>query len=288
MVLLNSSANKYALIIGINYSGSEIALNGCIYDANNIFNFLVNKCNYKSSNVKLITDNTINKPDKNTILNELRNLVEKAKNENIKEFWFSYSGHGSSVTSLLNIEVDNKDEVLVPYNYLNNRELIYDNELHEILSELPEDCELFSLIDACNSGTVLDLKYVCRLNNNNITFEDQSQSQPNSKLTAKIVKISGCKDNQTSAEDYIDGKYKGVLTTYFLDCASDLQYNCSIKEMITSLNKKIQSLNYSQIPTLTTSNKDLLNNILLKNNQETSAIKIVKNLKEKSKICVIL
>ena len=146
MFLLNSSANKYALIIGINYSGSEIALNGCIYDANNIFNFLVNKCNYKSSNVKLITDNTINKPDKNTILNELRNLVEKAKNENIKEFWFSYSGHGSSVTSLLNIEVDNKDEVLVPYNYLNNRELIYDNELHEILSELPEDCELFSLV----------------------------------------------------------------------------------------------------------------------------------------------
>ena len=113
-------------------------------------------------------------------------------------------------------------------------------------------------IDACNSGTVLDLKYVCRINNNNnLTFEDHSNSHLNP-ISADIIKISGCRDEQTSTEDYINGQYKGVLTTYFLECVNELNYNCNSKQIIKLLKNKVIGLKYTQIPTLTCSNKDIL------------------------------
>ena len=123
MVLINSEVDKYAVIVGINYTGANIALNGCINDANAIQSFLLKKCNYQSSNIKLLTDDSI-KPTKEKIIRELNTLVQKATTEGITEFWFSYSGHGSSVLSLSNTESDNKDEVLVPYDYPTSNNLI--------------------------------------------------------------------------------------------------------------------------------------------------------------------
>ena len=55
MVLINSTNNKYAIIIGINYKDTDIELNGCINDADNIKNFLLNRCNYKNNDIKLLT-----------------------------------------------------------------------------------------------------------------------------------------------------------------------------------------------------------------------------------------
>ena len=200
-------------------------------------------------------------PTRDNIISELNNLVQKAIDENLTELWFSYSGHGSNIVSTT--ESDNKDEVLVPLDYPTTYNLITDNELHEIFSKLPSTCSLFSLIDACNSGTVLDLKYVCRLNDNDITFENHSRSQLNA-ISANIIKISGCRDDQSSAEDFLNGQYSGVLTTYFLECANELSYNCTSEQLIKQLTNKVLGLNYTQIPTLTCSNKDILSSLVLR------------------------
>jgi metacaspase-1 len=260
MVLINSTSNKYAVIIGINYKNTTIELSGCMNDADTIKTFLLEKCNYTHNNIKLLSENAI-LPTRDNIISELNTLVQKAIDENLTELWFSYSGHGTNVVSTT--ESDNKDEVLVPLDYPTTYNVITDNELHEIFSRLPSTCNLFSLIDACNSGTVLDLRYVCRLNNDNITFEDHSNSQLNA-ISANIIKISGCRDEQTSAEDYINGQYRGVLTTYFLECANELSYNCTSEQLIKQLKNKVEGLNYTQIPTLTCSNKDILSSLVLR------------------------
>jgi metacaspase-1 len=260
MVLINSTSDKYAVIIGINYKNTTIELSGCMNDANSIKTFLLEKCNYTNNNVRMLSENSI-LPTRENIISELNNLVQKAIDENLTELWFSYSGHGSNIVSTT--ESDNKDEVLVPLDYPTTNNVVTDNELHEIFSRLPSTCNLFSLIDACNSGTVLDLKYVCRLNNDDITFEDHSSSQSTA-ISANIIKISGSRDEQTSAEDYINGQYRGVLTTYFLECANELSYNCSSEQLIKQLTNKVSELNYTQIPTLTCSNKDILSSLVLR------------------------
>ena len=297
MVLLNAETSKYAVIIGINYTGTTLRLNGCVHDANTINAFLLEKCNYQSSNIKLLTDveGSI-QPTKENIISELRALVIKAKDEGITEFWFSYSGHGSNVINLTGGEADGKDEVIIPLDYPTTKILITDNELHEIFSMLPATCNLFSLIDACNSGTVLDLQYVCRLDNNNIlSYEDHTLSQPDSVLSANIIKISGCRDEQTRAEDYINGTYRGVLTYYFLESLKDLDYNCSSEQLIIDLKTKVTGL-YTQIPTLTCSNKDILSSLLIKKKyvpiQEVPAHEEPKEKRRRAKkllkICTIL
>uniref|UniRef100_A0A6C0EIL1 Peptidase C14 caspase domain-containing protein n=1 Tax=viral metagenome TaxID=1070528 RepID=A0A6C0EIL1_9ZZZZ len=299
MVLINAETSKYAVIIGINYTGTDLRLNGCVDDANEINAFLLEKCNYQTGNIKLLTDveGSI-QPTKENIIYELRALVQKAKVEGITEFWFSYSGHGSNVTNRMSGETDGKDEVIVPLDYPTTKSLITDNELHEIFSMLPTTCNLFSLIDACNSGTVLDLQYVCRLDNNNIlSYEDHSLSQPDSVLSANIIKISGCRDEQTSAEDYINGTYRGVLTYYFLECLKDLDYNCSSEQLIINLKTKVTGL-YTQIPTLTCSNKDILSSLIMKKYVPIPEVPVqeepeekrrrIKKLLKKAKNCAIL
>ena len=44
---------KKALLIGINYVGSEYELSGCINDVKNVRQFLTDNCKFSSSNIKL-------------------------------------------------------------------------------------------------------------------------------------------------------------------------------------------------------------------------------------------
>ena len=104
--------------------------------------------------------------------------------------------------------------------------LIRDDTLYDILvKQLPIDCTLFSIIDACHSGTALDLPYLYRI-------DTGIHQQRNPESLANIIKVSGCRDSQTSADAYIAGKYQKALTFSFLKCMDDLQYNFTPKQLI--------------------------------------------------------
>jgi flagellar biosynthesis GTPase FlhF len=53
---------KKALVIGINYTGSQHALRGCINDAWNVANFLVNHWGYQPGDILVLTDDPTSKP----------------------------------------------------------------------------------------------------------------------------------------------------------------------------------------------------------------------------------
>ena len=95
MSFLGSDNNKLALVIGINYTGKDGELRGCITDTQKIINMLKTRCGYNDSQIILLTDETSNKPTKSNILNAIDSFVDRAHKEKAKELWFSYSGHGS-------------------------------------------------------------------------------------------------------------------------------------------------------------------------------------------------
>tara|TARA_Y200000002_G_scaffold240881_1_gene199133 strand:- start:880 stop:2304 length:1425 start_codon:yes stop_codon:yes gene_type:complete len=253
MSFLNTSYNKAALVIGINYTGHERGvLRGCINDTKKIIDFLKNKCGYNDENITLLTDETDIKPNKENIINAINNLAKKSKD--CKELWFSYSGHGSYLYG--NSENDNKDEALVPLDYQSSG-LIKDNTIYNnLVKKIPSDCKLFSIVDACHSGTSLDLPYVYRLDTG-IKVNRQDEN------LANIVKISGCRDNQTSADAYINGKFQGALTFAFIKTMEDFNYNFTSKQIIKRVKNYLNDNNFPQIPTLSLSKQSLLNELIL-------------------------
>lgn len=63
--------------------------------------------------------------------------------------WFSFSGHGTQVEDWDGDEFDGFDESLVA----SDLQLVIDDEIAAILSQLPPGARLTGLIDACHSGT---------------------------------------------------------------------------------------------------------------------------------------
>lgn len=77
---------------------------------------------------------------------------------------FHYSGHGSRQRNYNGDEVDGYDETLCPLDF-ETQGMIVDDEINAtIVRPLPHGVKLHSIIDACHSGTVLDLPFLCRMN----------------------------------------------------------------------------------------------------------------------------
>ena len=76
---------------------------------------------------------------------------------------FHFSGHGVQRLDPSGDEVDGFDEALCPLDFEANGTIL-DDEINETLVRpLPRGVKLHALVDACHSGTVLDLPYLCRL-----------------------------------------------------------------------------------------------------------------------------
>lgn len=76
---------------------------------------------------------------------------------------FHYSGHGSQQRNYTGDEVDGFDETLCPLDF-ETQGMIVDDEINATLVRpLPRGAKLHAIIDACHSGTMLDLPYFCRM-----------------------------------------------------------------------------------------------------------------------------
>lgn len=230
--------NTNALIIGINYIGSEYQLNGCINDAKSINNLLSTN-GFK--NIQILTDDNNNKPTRDNIINQFTKLLTNTKSGDT--IFLSYSGHGSTTLDKNNEEKTGKDQMLVPcdFNY------IVDDDLKKIIDKnLKPNVTLIALFDCCFSQSVLDLKYqyIDSLDNNNDT-----QNNKETETNGNIIMISGCSDIQTSADAFINNKNQGALTWAFLETLTT-QKNLTWRQLLLGMRNLLTSNGYEQIPQL--------------------------------------
>ena len=245
--VISSGSKKYAVLIGINYIGTSSELSGCINDANNLKEFLIERCNYLPENILMLTDDKEeNKPTKQNIKNSFDLLVNKAKNEQFTELWLSYSGHGSYKNDKSGDEDDQRDEVLCPVDYSKSGMISDDYIYNNLISKLPSGITLFSLMDCCHSGTILDLPYL---------YKDSVKTNNNNSYEATVISISGCRDDQTSADAYIDSGYEGAMTWSFLNALYHVNYKATMKELIERMRVLLYH-DYTQVPMLAISSPD--------------------------------
>ncbi len=242
------SNNKYALLVGINYTNTSYELYGCINDASNIKKMLLDKYEFLEENIIILNDFSRQEllPTNNNIIREFTNLLKKANSGD--QLMFLYSGHGSYILDKNNDELTENDSVLIPldaiYNY---NKIIIDDQLKNIIdTNLKTDVKLFALLDCCFSGTALDLRFNYldnKLNTNNVT------------TNADVTMISGSTDKQTSADaQIIDSSgnkiYGGALTNSFIKVLESNNYSISYSNLIKNIRQILRQENYTQTPQL--------------------------------------
>ncbi len=241
--VVTRAPQKTALLVGINYVGSPYQLQGCINDVVNMQAFLVSK--YKYNNTTLITDNTPIKPTRTNILNAFTKLLSNAQAGDT--LFFHFSGHGTQTADVNRDELEGYDEAIVS----SDLRLIVDDELNTIIrTYLKSGVTLYAVFDSCHSGTVLDLKYNYLDTTNGLKTTVNSK---NYETLANVIMFSGCADNQTSADAYINKKFCGAMT-YSLLNALNSNLKPTLQTLLQNMRTYLKTNRYSQVPQLSCGN----------------------------------
>jgi hypothetical protein len=227
---------KKALLVGINYSGTKYELQGCLNDVDLIESKLTTSYSFQKSSIKKLTDDTVMKPTKINIINELTSLLQNATTGDV--LFFFYSGHGTYTLDRTGDEKDGRDEMIVAMDMQN----ILDDDLKQIIkTNLKWGVTLFAMFDSCYSGTVLDLKYQYMENGTNVVSENNKLSETN----GNVFMISGCSDWQTSTDAYIKQQFRGAMTWSFLE---SVKPNISWRTLLQNMRNALKSKGFEQVP----------------------------------------
>lgn len=75
---------------------------------------------------------------------------------------FHFSGHGSQQPNYKGEELDGFDETLIPVDFRTAGQILDDDINTTIVRPLPTGVDLHAIVDACHSGTALDLPFLYR------------------------------------------------------------------------------------------------------------------------------
>lgn len=263
--------NKYALIIGIGYKGSEKYLPGCMNDVITAYKLLLN-WGFKENNIIVLADDIkdtsvikvkISSPTSFNINQSLGIFVKQFKSGDRGIIF--YSGHGMRTKS------SNKriESCIVPLDYKKSG-VVTSESIRYYLNKIPSNVNIFCLFDCCNSGTVCDLKYHFydtsykndikvkmrkfdytewnfRQHNNTLNNSSEVPSALSMDTSANIISISGCWDTQVS---YDLGR-NGALTLAFMKIISmyDIK-KLKIKHLLQDIRGMLIQMRISQTPQL--------------------------------------
>ncbi|ORY40486.1 peptidase C14 [Rhizoclosmatium globosum] len=152
---------KKALLIGINYTGTDCELGGCINDANNLKKLLLTK-GYKDEphSMLLLTDDQeedMYQPTTANILGAINWLLHGAQAGDT--LWFSYSGHGGQIEDQDGDRENGLDDTICPVDGNESGQIDSDTLHRYLYTNLPPNVKLVVLMDCCHSGTLLELPY---------------------------------------------------------------------------------------------------------------------------------
>ncbi|KAJ9136854.1 Metacaspase [Pleurostoma richardsiae] len=160
-------SRKKALIIGINYFGSEYQLNGCINDAENVREFLVNDRGFSPNpnDTVVMTDAPENQgtplwPSGANMMAAFKWLT--SYNEPGDIVWLSYSGHGGQVRDTDDDRPTGFDDTICPVDFQENGQIVSSTLHRALVSPMHPQARLTILFDCCHSGSACELPFVFR------------------------------------------------------------------------------------------------------------------------------
>lgn len=236
-----------AVLFGLNYSQCKniSKLNGCINDVNNMRDYLQEQHNIQCD---VYTDdgNDSYYTTKSGMLERLNELALLSHSEFLNFVLIHYSGHGSYIRDRNYEERDGVDECVIPSDCETNG-YILDDEITNILAKFNTNTKIVCIFDCCHSATICDVKYSWEG-----PFKRRIENR-NSKLKAKVLTLSGCLDDQTSADAFIieQRNFAGALTNSLLTLLrSNGELNNDVFKLVDKLRITLKQQGFEQIPKL--------------------------------------
>ncbi|CAN5858935.1 caspase family protein [soil metagenome] len=267
---------KRALLIGVNkylIPGSD--LRGCVNDVVDMSAVLTEFGGFKKSDITTLTDQAATKK---AMMAAIQKLVKSSKKGDVA--LLHYSGHGSNVPDDQENrdEADGRDEILCPTD-LNWDDTMRDDWLRQTFNGLAAGVNLTVIMDCCHSGSntraieppdaPIKSRYlpspwaIAAAESRRSMPKKVSSELRKSKRTARGVKdvvdadipevlITGCRDTQTSADAFINGRYNGALTFGLVEAIRAAKGDLTYRELHDRASSVIKKRKFEQVPQLET------------------------------------
>ncbi|XWS39741.1 hypothetical protein CRYUN_Cryun18bG0080400 [Craigia yunnanensis] len=241
----SSPSGQRAVLCGISYKKWKYNLKGTINDVLNMKDLLIKTYKFREENILVLTEEQSDSrliPTKANIETCLKWLVKECRKGDSLVFY--YSGHGLRQPDVNRDEIDGFDETICPVDFLKEG-MILDNEIYAtIVKPLPEGVTLHAIVDACHSGTILDLEHV--YDKEKRMWIDNRPPSGARKLTSggKAYSISACEDHQVAADtSAFSSKSMNGAMTYILIEVVKARPSVTYGELLDEMHKRIEETN---------------------------------------------
>ncbi|XP_038683534.1 metacaspase-1-like [Tripterygium wilfordii] len=238
---------KRALLCGVSYRQRKFKLKGTVNDVNNIESLLITTFRFPPENIIVLTEKEQNKdlsPTKKNIQRYLKWLVADCQKGDSLVFYFS--GHGLRQPDFNQDEQDGFDETICPVDFMEEG-MIHDNEINStIVQPLTEGVTLHAIIDACHSGTMLDLIHIYDTEKKEWT--DNRPPNPSIWKGTKgglAISISACEDHEFAADTTAlsaDATMNGVMTFFLVQVVKEHR-ELTYEALLDLINERIEQAN---------------------------------------------
>ncbi|KAG4212858.1 hypothetical protein ERO13_A01G014800v2 [Gossypium hirsutum] len=266
-------AKKRAVLCGVSYKKWKYKLKGTINDVMNMKTLLTQTYGFLERNILVLTEEESDTrliPTKANIETCLKWLVNGCQKGDSLVFY--YSGHGLRQPDFNQDERDGFDETICPVDFLREG-MIVDNDIYAtIVKPLSEGVTLHAIVDACHSGTILDLEHVYERDKSTITLNLNNEvpvspliptvaeiaclnrrmwvdNSPPSGVRKKTsggiaYSISTCEDNQIAADtSALNSKTMNGAMTYILIDVVRGNLNITYGDLLDQIETRIEDAN---------------------------------------------
>ena len=272
---MEGATMKKALLVGINrYPDPGNELKGCVNDVRQMAETLKTRYGFPADgDMRFLTDA---RATTKAILDGLAWLTAGASPGD--SLVFHYSGHGSQVPDRNGDETtDRLDEILCPYD-LDWDHPLTDDDLAAACDDIPQGALLTVILDCCHSGTGLrDVAHDRRrflphpeTHRNGLNLYRRPRRQnpglpclPRhldldihgrrfgvSVTRANAVLIAACRDDQTSADAWIDGGYHGAHTYHLCRTLANGTRDLTYRALVSATGTALARAGFDQVPQL--------------------------------------
>ncbi|PPS07506.1 hypothetical protein GOBAR_AA13157 [Gossypium barbadense] len=212
----STRSSKRAVLCGITYNNrKQYRLKGTTNDVRNMRDLLINNFGYPGHFIRVLTEEEADPrfiPTRKNIEDSLNWLVSDSRRGDSLVFF--YSGHGLRQPDFNNDEDDGFDQAICP---VDSQEagMIVDNDLNTlIVRPLTPGVTLHAIVDACHSGTILDLPKVYMSEEKKWVNNSPPSGAEKRTSGGLAISISACLDHQAAADSsaFTPGEMNGALT----------------------------------------------------------------------------
>ncbi|KAH7518605.1 hypothetical protein FEM48_Zijuj09G0189000 [Ziziphus jujuba var. spinosa] len=209
-VTTSGRSNRRALLCGVTYNTRKYRLKGTVNDVINMKDLLINQFHYPPDSIRVMT------------------------------------GHGLRQPDFKDDERDGFDETICPVDFVQEG-MILDNDINtDIVKPLKKGVTLHAIVDACQSGTILDLVHV--YDHHKSKWEDNSPPSGVDKGTAGglAICISACNDDKMASETSAFGAGTKTLNgamTFILCRALKQNPDITYRALLNTMSDTIRQVN---------------------------------------------